>query len=103
MIRRPPRSTQSRSSAASDVYKRQLLYARIQNPLSFLFLISSLLATLFPLLIAWGIHPYKLRDTLHYRAFYIHPILAPCELQMNYYFVERLTIPFPVSYTHLTL
>ena len=26
MIRRPPRSTQSRSSAASDVYKRQLKY-----------------------------------------------------------------------------
>ena len=26
MIRRPPRSTQSRSSAASDVYKRQHLY-----------------------------------------------------------------------------
>src|SRR5450756_2001264 len=26
MIRRPPRSTQSRSSAASDVYKRQRLY-----------------------------------------------------------------------------
>ena len=25
MIRRPPRSTQSRSSAASDVYKRQEL------------------------------------------------------------------------------
>src|SRR5450756_3225147 len=25
MIRRPPRSTQSRSSAASDVYKRQVL------------------------------------------------------------------------------
>ena len=24
MLRRPPRSTQSRSSAASDVYKRQL-------------------------------------------------------------------------------
>src|SRR5450756_3180655 len=29
MIRRPPRSTQSRSSAASDVYKRQLLYKEI--------------------------------------------------------------------------
>src|SRR5450756_2702982 len=28
MIRRPPRSTQSRSSAASDVYKRQLLDRR---------------------------------------------------------------------------
>ena len=27
MIRRPPRSTQSRSSAASDVYKRQFLYS----------------------------------------------------------------------------
>ncbi|CZT61231.1 hypothetical protein CDFC105_104129 [Clostridioides difficile] len=27
MIRRPPRSTQSRSSAASDVYKRQGLEA----------------------------------------------------------------------------
>src|SRR5450756_3215342 len=28
MIRRPPRSTQSRSSAASDVYKRQHLHDR---------------------------------------------------------------------------
>src|SRR5450756_1919220 len=32
MIRRPPRSTQSRSSAASDVYKRQLkVYERIAD------------------------------------------------------------------------
>ena len=29
MIRRPPRSTQSRSSAASDVYKRQALRTQI--------------------------------------------------------------------------
>src|SRR5450756_3260758 len=29
MIRRPPRATQSRSSAASDVYKRQLLHPAI--------------------------------------------------------------------------
>ena len=28
MIRRPPRSTQSRSSAASDVYKRQNIDSR---------------------------------------------------------------------------
>ena len=28
MIRRPPRSTQSRSSAASDVYKRQVVAAQ---------------------------------------------------------------------------
>ena len=33
MIRRPPRSTQSRSSAASDVYKRQMQYeAKIEDP-----------------------------------------------------------------------
>src|SRR5680860_1901913 len=34
MIRRPPRSTQSRSSAASDVYKRQpiLLSLCLQHP-----------------------------------------------------------------------
>src|SRR5450756_2631960 len=30
MIRRPPRSTQSRSSAASDVYKRQASRADLQ-------------------------------------------------------------------------
>src|SRR5450756_766667 len=30
MIRRPPRSTQSRSSAASDVYKRQVIEALIK-------------------------------------------------------------------------
>src|SRR5450756_2182866 len=33
MIRRPPRSTQSRSSAASDVYKRQELKPVIKGPL----------------------------------------------------------------------
>ena len=34
MIRRPPRSTLDRSSAASDVYKRQLMYE--VNPFSFI-------------------------------------------------------------------
>src|SRR5450756_3187732 len=34
MIRRPPRSTQSRSSAASDVYKRQHLLRRTQTGLA---------------------------------------------------------------------
>eukprot|EP01016_Furgasonia_blochmanni_P023940 TRINITY_DN25785_c0_g1_i1.p1 TRINITY_DN25785_c0_g1~~TRINITY_DN25785_c0_g1_i1.p1 ORF type:complete len:106 (+),score=8.15 TRINITY_DN25785_c0_g1_i1:2-319(+) len=33
MIRRPPRSTQSRSSAASDVYKRQLIMQIEFSPL----------------------------------------------------------------------
>src|SRR5680860_1886639 len=32
MIRRPPRSTQSRSSAASDVYKRQLPHVGVYRP-----------------------------------------------------------------------
>ena len=31
MIRRPPRSTQSRSSAASDVYKRQFIYRKLSS------------------------------------------------------------------------
>src|SRR5680860_1911530 len=31
MIRRPPRSTQSRSSAASDVYKRQVMLFALQG------------------------------------------------------------------------
>ena len=35
MIRRPPRSTQSRSSAASDVYKRQLLLCAAANVAGF--------------------------------------------------------------------
>eukprot|EP01015_Nassula_variabilis_P016545 TRINITY_DN2541_c0_g1_i9.p2 TRINITY_DN2541_c0_g1~~TRINITY_DN2541_c0_g1_i9.p2 ORF type:complete len:142 (+),score=54.64 TRINITY_DN2541_c0_g1_i9:28-453(+) len=33
MIRRPPRSTQSRSSAASDVYKRQVIYNALLHPM----------------------------------------------------------------------
>src|SRR5450756_166140 len=31
MIRRPPRSTQSRSSAASDVYKRQVIRSALER------------------------------------------------------------------------
>ena len=34
MIRRPPRSTQSRSSAASDVYKRQNYYRTVHVPMA---------------------------------------------------------------------
>src|SRR5450756_197607 len=36
MIRRPPRSTQSRSSAASDVYKRQVVVSGCPGALSVL-------------------------------------------------------------------
>eukprot|EP00831_Metopus_contortus_P028663 TRINITY_DN23751_c0_g1_i1.p3 TRINITY_DN23751_c0_g1~~TRINITY_DN23751_c0_g1_i1.p3 ORF type:complete len:111 (-),score=23.30 TRINITY_DN23751_c0_g1_i1:60-392(-) len=34
MIRRPPRSTQGVSSAASDVYKRQMLFYRLLGAIS---------------------------------------------------------------------
>ena len=50
MIRRPPRSTQSRSSAASDVYKRQLYDAEDEEDLTRLENIKELgsVATNFP-------------------------------------------------------
>src|SRR5659263_90835 len=35
MIRRPPRSTQSRSSAASDVYKRQEILPQVRREYNF--------------------------------------------------------------------
>ena len=44
MIRRPPRSTLSSSSAASDVYKRQILYNEYQSVAAFA--VASLLALL---------------------------------------------------------
>src|SRR5680860_1898498 len=45
MIRRPPRSTQSRSSAASDVYKRQA-YLKANFPVEYMAaLISSVMNT----------------------------------------------------------
>src|SRR5680860_813484 len=45
MIRRPPRSTQSRSSAASDVYKRQTRLRRCDQPSHHAPLFSHLPAT----------------------------------------------------------
>ena len=51
MIRRPPRSTQSRSSAASDVYKRQGLDRPTATAFSFYLAIPTLgLATVFELI-----------------------------------------------------
>src|SRR5450756_2802417 len=45
MIRRPPRSTQSRSSAASDVYKRQVFVGKLNTRLDVLLLERGLAAT----------------------------------------------------------
>src|SRR5450756_1108520 len=50
MIRRPPRSTQSRSSAASDVYKRQDLMLLL-NDLTRIYLRQSAYAAAEPLLL----------------------------------------------------
>src|SRR5450756_406217 len=50
MIRRPPRSTQSRSSAASDVYKRQAVFEAmiaLMTPQGF----ANLMSTMWPELI----------------------------------------------------
>ena len=41
MIRRPPRSTQSRSSAASDVYKRQLEIILLNVMVALLFIMQN--------------------------------------------------------------
>ena len=49
MIRRPPRSTQSRSSAASDVYKRQIPTLLRLHQLNFLILPGDLLLHIAPL------------------------------------------------------
>src|SRR5680860_1029293 len=45
MIRRPPRSTQSRSSAASDVYKRQVCANEVVVGLSFFYFIVAAIWT----------------------------------------------------------
>src|SRR5450756_1432490 len=48
MIRRPPRSTQSRSSAASDVYKRQVEITLVQCSLRLLLAVHRVLVGLLP-------------------------------------------------------
>src|SRR5450756_498220 len=43
MIRRPPRSTQSRSSAASDVYKRQIFLSLTLSVVTTILVVSTIL------------------------------------------------------------
>ena len=51
MIRRPPRSTQSRSSAASDVYKRQILDLSQRYGKQFIWIIATIILSVFILII----------------------------------------------------
>ena len=60
MIRRPPRSTLDRSSAASDVYKRQ-----DDNAVLFLWVTSPMLEVAFPIIKAWGFQ-YKTSIAVSY-------------------------------------
>src|SRR5450756_3112593 len=55
MIRRPPRSTQSRSSAASDVYKRQAELATLQTQIPTDAQLSNYLRTVDELATAAGV------------------------------------------------
>ena len=55
MIRRPPRSTLDRSSAASDVYKRQALIGAAQGWFVAYFHIPSFIVTLAGMLVFKGL------------------------------------------------
>ena len=57
MIRRPPRSTQSRSSAASDVYKRQIYSQHLKSQIVIMKRISNLLILMCIILLFSGVTP----------------------------------------------
>eukprot|EP00657_Telonema_sp_P-1_P008881 TRINITY_DN31135_c0_g1_i1.p1 TRINITY_DN31135_c0_g1~~TRINITY_DN31135_c0_g1_i1.p1 ORF type:complete len:127 (+),score=54.57 TRINITY_DN31135_c0_g1_i1:84-464(+) len=90
MIRRPPRSTQSRSSAASDVYKRQMLqllgvsstfvFVTMQTAMDGVLLPQQRLFPLYVILVATSICSIAVAETVQ------HGVSA---------------LLSPVSYTHL--
>eukprot|EP00657_Telonema_sp_P-1_P003438 TRINITY_DN1827_c0_g1_i6.p1 TRINITY_DN1827_c0_g1~~TRINITY_DN1827_c0_g1_i6.p1 ORF type:complete len:105 (-),score=49.10 TRINITY_DN1827_c0_g1_i6:7-321(-) len=90
MIRRPPRSTQSRSSAASDVYKRQGINAEYgagiaqlveHDPVSYTHLRAheTVLDLVCRLLLE------KKKKTISFKAFYINISLNNFEMQFYMY------------------
>src|SRR5450756_2827796 len=94
MIRRPPRSTQSRSSAASDVYKRQLLVDTVKmlHPAAYLgfdlvllelvgYMIFHLLHELFPLDAALGDHLLDLLVALRVQGLHGEVLEPPLDLR----------------------
>eukprot|EP00657_Telonema_sp_P-1_P001260 TRINITY_DN12889_c0_g1_i1.p1 TRINITY_DN12889_c0_g1~~TRINITY_DN12889_c0_g1_i1.p1 ORF type:complete len:124 (+),score=67.19 TRINITY_DN12889_c0_g1_i1:82-453(+) len=91
MIRRPPRSTQSRSSAASDVYKRQLHEEHRNEWRRFSLILSSFLGTiilLFALCVEYG------------------DVSSGSNMDIQYLFYLNVTVMMlvgfgSVSYTHL--
>ena len=114
MIRRPPRSTLDRSSAASDVYKRQLLVTllglrRLWLFIAVLYGLCTILVARLPSGDRSQERPLRailrestdgLRATL-YREFWL-PVREGWSFMANHPPVRAATIN-PVSYTHLTL
>src|SRR5450756_152428 len=86
MIRRPPRSTQSRSSAASDVYKRQILACAGAMPVP---------------VRADGVGPLSIAKTGHFfvGGKYVDtndgPVLAG-QAYAEYYIPTNRTHPYPI-------
>src|SRR5674536_404719 len=106
MIRRPPRSTLSSSSAASDVYKRQV-FQRLRN--SFMLAIVAF-ALYVPLGILLGLIAALKRNTwvdnaisVGSLAFIGLPEFVSGVILFTIFAVELKWLPSPVSYTHLTL
>src|SRR5450756_3195170 len=100
MIRRPPRSTQSRSSAASDVYKRQnLSHRQFWDP--------ELLPTIRSILELHGVPPQCLIIEITESVIMTEPTEARTIMEALHKVGLRLHLDDfgtgPVSYTHLTL
>src|SRR5665648_1183247 len=96
MIRRPPRSTLSSSSAASDVYKRQL-----HHPISFKNMrIIQMPQHLHPHTFAQSPQPFLPFPSPH--QYYHQMAPSPAPLHQPYLISHPHWNP-PVSYTHLTL
>src|SRR5678815_6180446 len=93
MIRRPPRSTLDRSSAASDVYKRQLLHERLRP--------EQLLGRTQPHLAIEDVSLHRVREPA---IIDVHDSVAGSEEHVEVVPIAvNLGEPVSVSYTHLTL
>src|SRR5450756_2811162 len=104
MIRRPPRSTQSRSSAASDVYKRQDVaasvaldaFAELIHPVLEPLLLAQAVEPLEPLAVRHRRHPLprKVRQWIGLRALArVRLFLVAGNPEDNYAFLCQLRVP----------
>src|SRR5450756_1494185 len=122
MIRRPPRSTQSRSSAASDVYKRQVKGpGQVQNDIES----SNISSPRFTLTLSQFLNNNRTQDSqinlgnlltlpVGGGLLYVEPIYVSAKTTSSYPLARAIVVAFgnqlawsdtlgAVSYTHLTL